>query len=378
MSQVPDQYGRSYNFTGFSVNNPEAQQPGQYLDQEFDLIQASLNATINRLSEIQKDDGSLKMSDAQAKALADSSEGTMAAAAQAAVQSAAGGSHVHSINQITGLQAALDAKASTSSLTSGLAGKAASYHTHSMGEVTGLQAALDGKASLAHTHALADVIGLDAQLYGRLIGITTLIGAGQYDIPAGTKAILVELQGAGGGGGGVPATTASQCFVSSGGGGGGYVSSFIVGPSTSYAYSVGTGGNGGAAGNNAGQAGGNTTFGANLLAANGGSGGSVHTGQFPGSGFYYSNGAAGGAASGGNINIRGGSSPMTSLSVYGLMPPRGGASHLGDPGMTGFNANSVPGGGFGAGGSGVANWISQVARAGGAGANGTIRVWVFG
>lgn len=54
-------------------------------------------------------------------------------------QSYALASHTHSISDVTGLQTALD-------------GKASSSHTHSISDVTGLQAALDGKASSSHTH----------------------------------------------------------------------------------------------------------------------------------------------------------------------------------------------------------------------------------
>lgn len=47
------------------------------------------------------------------------------------------------IAKVTGLQAAIDAKAATTALTSGLAGKADTSHTHTVAQVTGLQAILD-------------------------------------------------------------------------------------------------------------------------------------------------------------------------------------------------------------------------------------------
>jgi hypothetical protein len=59
-------------------------------------------------------------------------------------QSYALASHTHSISDVTGLQTALD-------------GKASSSHTHSISDVTGLQTALDGKASSSHTHAASDI-----------------------------------------------------------------------------------------------------------------------------------------------------------------------------------------------------------------------------
>lgn len=70
-------------------------------------------------------------------------------------------SHTHSIQDVTGLQAALDAKqasgdyATTQALTDGLAGKANTSHTHTIANVTNLQTTLNGKASTSHTHGNA-------------------------------------------------------------------------------------------------------------------------------------------------------------------------------------------------------------------------------
>jgi predicted flap endonuclease-1-like 5' DNA nuclease len=55
------------------------------------------------------------------------------------------------IADVTGLVAALNAKANTS-------------HTHAIDDVTGLQTALNGKAALVHTHAIADTSGLQGAL----------------------------------------------------------------------------------------------------------------------------------------------------------------------------------------------------------------------
>lgn len=60
-------------------------------------------------------------------------------------------SHSHAVSDVTGLQAALDAKAARS-------------HTHGMSDVTGLQTALDAKAALSHTHGMSDVTGLQDAL----------------------------------------------------------------------------------------------------------------------------------------------------------------------------------------------------------------------
>lgn len=60
MSQQPQKYQRNYNFNTFSLSNPTSQQPGQHLDVEFDDIVLSIGQTIDRLNEIQRDDGKIK------------------------------------------------------------------------------------------------------------------------------------------------------------------------------------------------------------------------------------------------------------------------------------------------------------------------------
>lgn len=81
--------------------------------------------------------------------------------------------HTHAIADVTGLQAALDAKADDSDLAgyatdaelaAGLATKANTVHTHVIADTTGLQAALDGKAATVHVHTIANVTGLQAAL----------------------------------------------------------------------------------------------------------------------------------------------------------------------------------------------------------------------
>jgi hypothetical protein len=84
--------------------------------------------------------------------------------------------HTHTIAQVDGLQAALDA-AGTGGGTSGptawadITGKpltfAPSTHTHAISDTTGLQTALDGKAATTHSHAIADTTGLQTALDGK-------------------------------------------------------------------------------------------------------------------------------------------------------------------------------------------------------------------
>lgn len=76
--------------------------------------------------------------------------------------------HTHVIGDVTGLQGELDSKAdsadipdvsgfaTTSALTSGLAGKANTSHTHTVAQVTGLQGELDSKLTATEGAAVAD------------------------------------------------------------------------------------------------------------------------------------------------------------------------------------------------------------------------------
>ena len=62
-----------------------------------------------------------------------------------------------------------------------VAKKANLEHTHEIDDVTGLQDALDGKANASHTHTTAQVDGLDAALAGKADKATTLEGYGISD-----------------------------------------------------------------------------------------------------------------------------------------------------------------------------------------------------
>ena len=62
-----------------------------------------------------------------------------------------------------------------------VAKKANLEHTHEIDDVTGLQDALNGKANTVHTHTTAQVDGLDAALAGKADKATTLAGYGITD-----------------------------------------------------------------------------------------------------------------------------------------------------------------------------------------------------
>jgi hypothetical protein len=212
-------------------------------------------------------------------------------------------------------------------------------------------------------------------------------GAGTYTVPAGVKALLVELYGAGGGAAGAAAAPAGWVQFGGGGGGGGYCAQLIQGPlAATYAYSVGVGG---AAGNNTGTAGGgggDTFFNdtGSGPRAYGGSGG-LYTGGNTLPWVVYAGGAGGGNL-GGDYGIQGQGggyatfwSATTGLGSPGGDSARGGKGALpraimpsivqSNPGSPG----NVPGGG----GSGATIGQSSGGQAGGAGANGLIVIWEF-
>ena len=93
-----------------------------------------------------------------------------------------------SITTITGDGEGSIAKAKTDAIAAAktytdqeVAKKANLEHTHEIEDVTGLQDALDGKANTVHTHTTAQVNGLDTALAGKADKATTLAGYGITD-----------------------------------------------------------------------------------------------------------------------------------------------------------------------------------------------------
>lgn len=60
MSSPPVKAVRQFDFTDFSTSNPGDQQPGVSLDAEFDVLKIVSDKTIDRLGELQRDDGALR------------------------------------------------------------------------------------------------------------------------------------------------------------------------------------------------------------------------------------------------------------------------------------------------------------------------------
>lgn len=134
-------------------------------------------------------------------------------------------------------------------------------------------------------------------------------GSGTWTKPAGCRAVIVEVQGAGGGGGGA-GTTGPRTGGNAGGGG--YSRKLIdVSAIASATVTVGTGGAGNT-GTSTGSSGGNSSWadGTNTVTGNGGAGGPGGSGDYP-------NGGAGGSASGGDINIPGGDGGVATSKTAG-------------------------------------------------------------
>jgi hypothetical protein len=81
--------------------------------------------------------------------------------------------HSHAQSDVTGLTAALAAKADSSAVTTALAGKSDVGHTHAQSDVTGLVAALAGKSDTGHTHTASNVTDFNTAADARVVaGIT--------------------------------------------------------------------------------------------------------------------------------------------------------------------------------------------------------------
>lgn len=81
--------------------------------------------------------------------------------------------HNHGISDVTGLQAALDAKATPTDISTAIIGKADTAHIHSVADVTGLQVALNSKADTNHAHVINDITGLQLALDGKADAVHT-------------------------------------------------------------------------------------------------------------------------------------------------------------------------------------------------------------
>jgi len=215
--------------------------------------------------------------------------------------------------------------------------------------------------------------------YAFLSRTVILQGTTTYTVPSGTRAILVQCQGAGGQGGGV-VDAATNSAGGGGGGSGAYSEKLILAPKlTAYTVAVGAGGTGASAAN--GNVGGDTTFDSpSVCTAKGGAGGLADTVTTIGVGGL---GGAGGASASGVGDVKHDGQPGGAGLRLAAAQALGG---FGAPSRFGGGANSIKTAGngasasslnYGGGGGGAVNLSSDANHDGGAGANGVIIVWEF-
>jgi hypothetical protein len=209
-------------------------------------------------------------------------------------------------------------------------------------------------------------------------GITYLTSgtSATYTPTSGTKAIYVEVVGAGGGGGGVDGQGAGTGAAGGAGGGGGYAATLITDMNQTFTYTIGAGGSGGAAGNNAGIAGGTSTFIASVsgtLTATSGTGGAGDSGS---AGLTRAAGGGPGTGSGGTLNLSGRTGTTgVANGVLVLSVSIAGASFFGGGSGNGIgNTAGATGSNFGTGATGAVSSSSATDFAGGTGAAGVIRI----
>jgi hypothetical protein len=212
---------------------------------------------------------------------------------------------------------------------------------------------------------------------GALTGVRmfTTPGTVVYTPTGGTRAVLVEVQGAGGAGGGAPVCNGPELAVGISGGGGGYARKYITAGFAGLSMTVGSRGLGQAGGY--GGTGGTSSFGA-IMSATGGTGGSPN-GQIQASTPFSTAAVSGGSASGGDINVAGQPAFATMIySTYSAIAGYAGGSLYGQSGMCfGVTTNGSDGLGYGAGGTAAMNFQQGVAYAGGNGTGGLIIIWEY-
>ena len=218
-------------------------------------------------------------------------------------------------------------------------------------------------------------------LSGTRVALTGVImfatpGTFTYTPSAGTRAVLLEVQGAGGGGGGSAGTSSSQVSLGISGGAGAYARKWITSGFSGATVIVGPGGAGGGLGSNGGP--GNTSsFGA-LVSCTGGGGGFGGVTQAIATAGNTTT-AGGGSAGGGDINVAGQCSQASiSFGSGSAMAGVAGSCMYGtSPIAFGVSTNGAAGNGFGAGGTAGVSLASSSDHTGGAGAGGLVVVWEY-
>lgn len=213
---------------------------------------------------------------------------------------------------------------------------------------------------------------------GRLIGVRNFSSSGTYTYTptAGTKSVVVEVQGAGGSGGGTAATSAGQAAVGGGGAAGAYTKGRFTSGFAGVKITVGVGGAQTAAGNNNGNAGSTSSFGSLLTALGGGGGaGGGASSSFP---FASAGGVGTGVPTGGVVNKAGSSAVQPIALLANVLVGSEGASSLFGRGGQSFSTSGNGGPGLsGAGGGGACAGGVQPAFFGGNGGSGQVTIWEY-
>jgi len=212
----------------------------------------------------------------------------------------------------------------------------------------------------------------------RALSVNTQVftSTGTYTPTTGMLYCIIECIGGGGAGGGAPATTGSQTSIGGGGGAGEYArgafSASTIGASKSVTIGAAGTANSGATGGN----GGNTSVGSTNISANGGSGGVAGTAGTSSNG---TGGLGGTGGTGGDFRSAGqaGASMQCNTSYSGF-GGAGGSTLYGAGGLSAFSSSAGNAGlGYGAGGSGGVNYVSQSAVLGGVGTKGVVIITEF-
>ena len=168
MSQPPNYYARIFDFTEFQTSQPSVPLPGQKMDQELNAVLASLNDTIDRLNEIQRDDGMIRaealdttefnetVDTATAAALAASASATASAATattKAASATASANTASNAADTATGAAASAQAQATVASGAATTATTKATEASNSAASALASQTSATASAATATTKA---------------------------------------------------------------------------------------------------------------------------------------------------------------------------------------------------------------------------------
>jgi len=275
--------------------------------------------------------------------------------------------------------------------------KAAGNHTHPWGQITGvpdgtlsqkgivkLNNATDSNSTTeaATPSAVKAAYDKACEAYSRInnSSFRFYTSNGTFTVPAGVTEILLEMSGGGGGGGGGAVAGSSTMLNPKFGLGGGagkpgelIIASLTVKPGDMYSFTVGSGGAGGAGGTQVIPERGPGWIPEDAMGQAGIPGGASH---------FSSQSASGGAGGGGGKIITIDSPHANSVGEVPKTYSSNGETEVNTPygkgGLGGANSDGQSGSGYGAGGGGGAGlgstWVNHVARNGGRGLGGYIKI----